>query len=81
MQTEMHEAKVHSLQVVSGRTVRLTFNLNENESLRDPGIVQRSMAAYTLVYPRFEGYTAEYVGEWLILTLMGQINNIGVASD
>ncbi len=74
MITEMHDAQVYSVRLVSMRKVVFTFDLRDNENLRDPNVIRRSMAGLMLVHPRTERYTAEYVGDWLVLSVIGTIN-------
>lgn len=76
MRTEMHEARPYSIRVVSARKVVFTFDMDEpeNENLLDKEVVVRSMAGFMVAHPRFESYTAEYVGKWLVLTCVGVIN-------
>lgn len=75
MITEMHDAKPYAVRVVSARKVVFTFDLRDNDTLRDPDVIRRSMAAYLLKYERVSHYVAEYFGEdWLILTVIGTVN-------
>lgn len=76
MRTEMHDAQPHSIRVVSSRKVVFTFDLDapENENMKDKDVVVRSMAGFMVAHERFESYTAEYVGKWLVLTCVGTIN-------
>lgn len=76
MRTEMHDAKPHSVRVVSTRKAVITFDMDESENsnLRDQQVLARSMAAFMVAYPRFESYSAEYVGKWLVLTVVGTLS-------
>lgn len=76
MRTEMHDVKPHSIRLVSARKVAFTFDMDEPENgcLRDVALVKRSMAGYLLVYQRFESYSVEYVGKWMVLTATGTIS-------
>lgn len=75
MITEMHDAKPSSVRIVSSRKVVFTFNLRDNENLRDPDVVRRSMAAYMLKFERVSHYAADYLGDdWLLLTVTGTVN-------
>lgn len=75
MITEMHESVPHSIRLVSARKVAFTFDLNDeaNENLRDADVVKRSMAGFMITYSRVEAYSAEYIGDWLVLTVTGTI--------
>lgn len=74
MITEIHDAQVYSVRVVSARKVVFTFDLRDNENMRDPDVIRRSMAQYMLAYPRVDRYSAEYLGDWLVLTVVGTIS-------
>lgn len=76
MRTEMYNARPLSINVVSARRVTFTFDLREpeNSNMRDPDVVRRSMAMYLLEYSRMDTYSVEYVGDWLILTVTGNIH-------
>lgn len=76
MRTEMHDARPHSIRVVSARKVVFTFDMDEpeNANLRDVELVKRSMAGFMVAHERLESYTAEYLGKWLVLTCVGTIS-------
>lgn len=75
MRTEMHDAQVYNVRLVSARKVVFTLDLSDeaNENLRDPDVIARSMAGYMLMYPNVDTYEAVYVENWLVLTVVGTI--------
>lgn len=73
MHTEMHDAQVYHVRLVSARKVVFTLDLRDNENLRDPAVIERSMAGYMLAYPNLHTWEAVYVGDWLVLTAAGTI--------
>lgn len=75
MRTEMHDAKVYSIRVISNRKVVFTFDLRDNEALRDADVIRRSMAGYMLAYPTVSQWEATYFGDdWLVITVIGIVN-------
>lgn len=74
MHNELTGASVLGVEVISSRKVAVSFDLNDNELLRDADLLSRCMTEYLLHYPKASSWTAEYLADLLVLTITGTLS-------